>query len=866
MKATKGAGALLRLRKVSRTYGSRRALHPLDLDLVAGQCVALYGQNGSGKSTLLRIAAGRDAPTSGDALFAGRAVSEDDPEVRARVAVVGDTVACYPDLTVREHLELVTVAHAVDDADAWIDQVLADRRLSDHARALPGSLSSGQLQSLLLAAALVRPRDLLILDEPEQRLDPAARRRLADLLVAEKARRRRRAAGHPPARPGRGGRRPDDRPGRRPGHRRRAARGGAPRAGRPRMTDGLRPAPHDARPPPRPRPGPGRRRGPGRGTDGAPDPARGQTRRWTRARRPGTDGAGVRRPDRPDGTGDAAAPDGRRPDEDEDVPWSEEDDDRTDETLAWLRRKRRAHRRAKGRELAVLVYTVLIAVAGYGSSFAVSFLRGLEDGSGYADAAATCGPRCPRCSPCSPSALAVLAARDALWRGPGGGAGPGRGVAAGAAGAARPGAAPVVPAVGRARADPRRAGRGRRRVGAAGDRAGPARHRDARRAARGPVPAAAGGRARHGGGAPARGRPRGTAVDRARRAAAGRAVAQTVLAATGHRSPAVEQVELWSGPWGWAGQPVVGRDRRHRARLARRRRPARGGHRRRAARRVPRRGPRPHRPAARARRHRDDRLLGGLVARTARRQAGDHGRGRRHHRSARCGCGRRAAATGRHLVVAWRDLLTLLRTPGRLGKAALWTACGAAVAGLGADLGGERRWVGLVIGLLLGYLAVGALAEPARLETDDVRRAAWAPYRFRTLMLHHGIVPAVLGAVLGLLAAVPYAVAGHTWALLLLPLCAPPFTAAALVSAAAARPAPSCSSSAAAPRSAAPGPLIYLAWYAAGPLISVTALALVLDPALVDAPSPAPLVLVTALLTALLLLLTTRAADRLMRT
>lgn len=187
MRATTNGTALLRLRKVSRTYGQRRALHPLDLELATGQCVALYGQNGSGKSTLLRIAGGRDAPTSGDALFAGRAVSEDDPEVRARVAVVGDSVACYPDLTVREHLELVTVAHAVDDADAWIDQVLADRRLSDHARALPGSLSSGQLQSLLLAAALVRPRDLLILDEPEQRLDPAARRRLAELLVAEKA-------------------------------------------------------------------------------------------------------------------------------------------------------------------------------------------------------------------------------------------------------------------------------------------------------------------------------------------------------------------------------------------------------------------------------------------------------------------------------------------------------------------------------------------------------------------------------------------------------------------------------------------------------------------------------------------------------
>ncbi|MFD7105330.1 ABC transporter ATP-binding protein [Streptomyces celluloflavus] len=177
---------LLQLRRISRTYGERRALLPLDLDVRAGTCTALFGHNGSGKSTLLRIASGRDEPTGGTALFDGRKIDEDDPEVRARVAVVGDTVACYPDLTVREHLELITVAHAVDDADAWIDQVLADRRLAGHANALPASLSSGQLQSLLLAAALVRPRDLLVLDEPEQRLDPDSRHRLAELLIAEK--------------------------------------------------------------------------------------------------------------------------------------------------------------------------------------------------------------------------------------------------------------------------------------------------------------------------------------------------------------------------------------------------------------------------------------------------------------------------------------------------------------------------------------------------------------------------------------------------------------------------------------------------------------------------------------------------------
>jgi ABC-type multidrug transport system ATPase subunit len=179
--------ALLKLTGVSRSYGDREVLHPVDLALAAGECVALLGHNGSGKSTLLRVAAGRDLPTKGTVRFDGLPMDENDPRIRARVAVVGDTVAHYPDLTVREHLLLVAVAHGVADARAWVQQVLDDRMLTERADALPSALSSGQLQALLLACALVRPRDLLLLDEPEQRLDPQARRRLAELLRAELA-------------------------------------------------------------------------------------------------------------------------------------------------------------------------------------------------------------------------------------------------------------------------------------------------------------------------------------------------------------------------------------------------------------------------------------------------------------------------------------------------------------------------------------------------------------------------------------------------------------------------------------------------------------------------------------------------------
>ena len=181
------SGDLLRLVGVARDYGRRRVLYPVDVEVAAGACVALLGPNGSGKSTLLRLAAGRDVPSEGQVLFDGRQLSEEDVHARARIAVVADTSGYYPDLTVREHLLLTAVAHGAANAQEWVDWALADRRLTEKADDLPSALSSGQIQALLLASALVRPRDLLVLDEPEQRLDPEARRDLAVRIGAEKA-------------------------------------------------------------------------------------------------------------------------------------------------------------------------------------------------------------------------------------------------------------------------------------------------------------------------------------------------------------------------------------------------------------------------------------------------------------------------------------------------------------------------------------------------------------------------------------------------------------------------------------------------------------------------------------------------------
>ena len=99
-------------------------------------------------------------------------MSEDDPVVRTEIAVVGDLVSAYPDLTVREHLLLVAVAHGAGRAaETLADQALAECRLADHAAALPGALSSGQPQALQVATVLVRPRRLWA-STTRARLDP----------------------------------------------------------------------------------------------------------------------------------------------------------------------------------------------------------------------------------------------------------------------------------------------------------------------------------------------------------------------------------------------------------------------------------------------------------------------------------------------------------------------------------------------------------------------------------------------------------------------------------------------------------------------------------------------------------------------
>ena len=150
---------------ISKSYGDRTIVDHLSLTVREGEAVALTGRNGAGKSTVLRMLVGADRPSSGTIEVLGKKVSETNPEFRRNVATVIDDLDFFPDLSVVEHLDLLARAHGLVDADALVDEVL------EESGQLPGTLSSGQRRRLGLATALVRPRKLLVLDEPEARLD-----------------------------------------------------------------------------------------------------------------------------------------------------------------------------------------------------------------------------------------------------------------------------------------------------------------------------------------------------------------------------------------------------------------------------------------------------------------------------------------------------------------------------------------------------------------------------------------------------------------------------------------------------------------------------------------------------------------------
>ena len=160
-------------RAVAASVDSEVLLAPVSLSVGAGEAVIVRGPNGSGKTTLLRILSGALRPTSGDVSVDGHRVDDRRRAVRNAISARIGLPAFARELTAHEHLRFIatTWGRSGSPATDAADEVMAALGIDHLTQRFVHELSSGQLQLLSLATALVRPFSVLILDEPEQRLD-----------------------------------------------------------------------------------------------------------------------------------------------------------------------------------------------------------------------------------------------------------------------------------------------------------------------------------------------------------------------------------------------------------------------------------------------------------------------------------------------------------------------------------------------------------------------------------------------------------------------------------------------------------------------------------------------------------------------
>jgi alpha-glucoside transport system ATP-binding protein len=168
--------AELHLENVEKTYGKVKVLADINLDIEEGELVVFVGPSGCGKSTLLRMIAGLEPITGGTLEIEGRVVN-DVPPARRGIAMVFQSYALYPHMTVRENMAfgMRMAKKPKAEIEAAVQKAADMLQLTPYLDRLPKALSGGQRQRVAIGRSIVRDPKVFLFDEPLSNLDAALR-------------------------------------------------------------------------------------------------------------------------------------------------------------------------------------------------------------------------------------------------------------------------------------------------------------------------------------------------------------------------------------------------------------------------------------------------------------------------------------------------------------------------------------------------------------------------------------------------------------------------------------------------------------------------------------------------------------------
>jgi ABC-2 type transport system ATP-binding protein len=161
---------------LSKSFGHKRAVNHLSLQVEKGEIYGFLGPNGSGKTTSIRMLCGLLTPDEGSGTCLGFDVRSQSAEIKKQVGYMTQRFSFYEDLSIRENLDFVARLYAMPKRKQTVQAGMEDLGLADRANQLAGTLSGGWKQRLALAACMLHRPRLLLLDEPTAGVDPKARR------------------------------------------------------------------------------------------------------------------------------------------------------------------------------------------------------------------------------------------------------------------------------------------------------------------------------------------------------------------------------------------------------------------------------------------------------------------------------------------------------------------------------------------------------------------------------------------------------------------------------------------------------------------------------------------------------------------